>query len=285
MSTILITGANGQVGLELQTIGATYADHTFIFTDRSELDICNASAIEQILRDQQPDVVINCAAYTAVDNAEAEADLARQVNAEAPRLLAKACAATDTFLIHLSTDYVYDNQQNRPLIETDEVHPQSVYARTKLQGEEAIWAETKQAIVIRTSWVYSAFGHNFVKTMLRLGQERNALRVVFDQIGTPTYAWDLAQAMLDIIFNTPYTQHPGTYNFSNEGVTSWYDFAQAIFSERQLKCMVSPILSAEYPTPAKRPTYSVLNKTNIKETFDLEIPHWMDSLQHCLSRL
>lgn len=285
MSTILITGANGQVGRELQTIGATYAGHTFIFTDHSELDITQTDDMQRILEKNQPDLVINCAAYTAVDQAESAAEQARRINTEAVGFLAKACVSTGSFLIHLSTDYVYDNQQNRPLLETDELCPQSVYARTKLAGEEAIWAQTGQAIVIRTSWVYSAFGHNFVKTMLRLGQERDTLRVVFDQVGTPTYAWDLAQALLDIALDTPYTQHPGTYNFSNEGVTSWYDFALAIFAERQLKCTVAPILSADYPTPAPRPTYSVLDKTRIKKTFGLEIPHWMDSLQHCLSRL
>lgn len=285
MSTILITGANGQVGQELRTIAATYAGHTFIFTDRENLDITQPEEIHRALQDKRPDVVINCAAYTAVDKAESEPEQAALLNAQAPGFLAKACAETNTFLIHLSTDYVYDNQQNRPLLETDEVHPQSVYARTKLEGERAVWAHTEQAIVIRTSWVYSAFGHNFVKTMLRLGEEHNVLTVVFDQIGTPTYAWDLAQAILDIILENPYRQHPGTYNFSNEGVTSWYDFALTIFAERPLYCQVYPILSADYPTPARRPTYSVLDKTKIKETFGLEIPHWLNSLQHCLPRI
>lgn len=285
MPVILITGANGQVGRELRTLAATYAAPTFIFTDREELDITRPADIQRKLEEHQPDVLINCAAYTAVDKAESEPEEAAMINAGAPAFLAKACAEAGTFLIHLSTDYVYDNQRNRPLLETDDVYPQSVYARTKLEGEYAIWERTERAMVLRTSWVYSPFGHNFVKTMLRLGKKRHPLRIVVDQIGTPTYGWDLAQAILEIIINHPYADHPGTYNYSNEGVASWYDFAMAIFTERNMLCPVDPILSEAYPTPAHRPVYSVLDKTKIKETFDLEIPHWMDSLHHCLSRM
>lgn len=285
MSDILITGAQGQVGRELADWAPQYPDLRCQWTDRSELDLTNADQIAQYFSEHQIDVVINCAAYTAVDKAESEAALAERVNSQGVEFLAKACQKHGAFLIQLSTDYVYHNGCDRPLLETDPLNPQSVYARTKQAGEEAALAESQPAMVVRTSWVYSAYGNNFVKTMLRLGQERDALRVVYDQVGTPTYARDLARVLLDIVQAGNYRQNPGIYNFSNEGVTSWYDFAHAIFAERQLDCQLTPIRSAEYPTAAARPPYSLLDKAHIKNTFQLTIPHWRDSLVHCLQRL
>ncbi len=288
---LLITGAGGQVGRELQALAADFPQFHFSFLGSKELDIADQSAVCDYFSKNRTDYCLNCAAYTAVDKAEAEPGLAEKVNVEGAKNLARACAAQGARLLHLSSDYVYHTQRNQPYVETDETDPQGVYARTKLAGDLAA-LETHPAgtMVLRTSWVYSSFGHNFVKTMLRLGAERSRLSVVFDQIGTPTYARDLAKAMLWILTKVENREAgrellSGIYHYSNEGVASWYDFAVAIFEIKNLPVSVSPIESAAYPTPAGRPPFSVLNKGKIKAAFGLEIPHWRASLEACLKLL
>ncbi len=281
---ILITGANGQVGMEFQTL-AKQSSYHFIFTDVAELDITDARAVMHFFGSEKPDFCVNCAAYTAVDKAEEQEALAYKINVTGVKNLAKACRQLDIPMVQLSTDYVYDTGQNTPFKEDDETNPRSVYATTKLQGDEAVMSILPEKyIVMRTSWVYSSFGHNFVKTMIRLGTERDELGIVFDQIGTPTYARDIAAAILQIIDKTTDTQTfpKGIYHFSNEGVTSWYDFAKAIFKLKNITCRVRPIETKDYPTPAVRPPFSVLNKGKIKQVFGLEIPHWQESLEKCL---
>jgi dTDP-4-dehydrorhamnose reductase len=288
---ILVTGAEGQVGRELQALAPEFPAFAFTFAGSKQLDITDARAVNRFFDENRWDWLLNCAAYTAVDKAEQEPQLARLVNAEGPLLLAHACRAQGCRMVHLSTDYVYHTQQNRPFRESDPTHPRSVYARTKLAGDDAVQAEYPDgAMVLRTSWVYSAFGHNFVKTMLRLGRERAELKVVSDQIGTPTYARDLAQALLDMI-SAAASGHissdklRGIYHYSNEGAASWYDFALAIFEISGIACRVSPIPTAAYPTPAQRPPYSVLDKTNWKAVFGLPLRHWREALRDCLDRL
>lgn len=284
MAKILVTGSNGQVGNELQFLAST-SDHEWLWTDVAELDITNESAIQAFFSEHQPDFVLNTAAYTAVDKAESEAALCEKINVLGPELLAKYTAAQNGKMIQLSSDYVYDNAINRPLIESDPTAPKSVYAETKLAGDLAALAHPGN-IVIRTSWVYSSFGHNFVKTMQRLGRERDLLNIVDDQIGTPTYARDLAQAMLHIVDQKAkgeIADFQGIYHYSNEGVCSWYDFALAIFAEEKIECKVLPIPTSQYPTPAKRPHFSVLNKAKIKAELGIEIPHWRSALVACLS--
>ncbi len=287
-STILVTGSAGQMGQELQMLAAQFPTFHFYFADKKELDITDKKLVNQFFHSQKFDYCINCAAYTAVDKAESEPDLAYNINVKSVMNVAKACKNTGTTLIHLSSDYVYHNLNCTPLNESDPTFPQSVYAQTKLDGEQAALAIWEQTMVIRTSWVYSRFGHNFVKTMLRLGKERPELRVVYDQIGTPTYARDLAKAVLDIIqkvenglINRELLYD--VYNYSNEGVTSWYDFAKAIFEISHISCNVIPIETKDYPTAAVRPPFSLLNKAKIKETFRLEIPYWKDALRSCLA--
>ena len=288
MEHLLITGAKGQLGNELEQLQQYYPQFNFHLTDRFTLDITNETAIKHFLDTYPINYLINCAAYTAVDKAEVEVEKAQLVNVGATSILAQACAARDIPMIHYSTDYVYHNEQNRPFIETDPTSPKSVYARTKLEGEQLALAHHPNTMIIRTSWVYAQQGHNFVNTMLRLGQERDELRVVFDQIGTPTHAKDLAQATLDIITQAATDEHKrnsmkGIFHYSNEGVCSWYDFALAIFELSGIQCSVYPIESRQYPTPAQRPHFSVLNKNKIKETFSLNIPHWRESLSTCLT--
>lgn len=286
--TILVTGASGQLGQELQALAAKYNNFQFVFSSRQALDIANQEDVQRFFEKNQVGYCINCAAYTAVDKAESEPDLANLINVKSVEYLANACNNAGATLIHLSSDYVYHNGLNTPLKETDPTHPQSVYAKTKLAGEAA--AKAVNAMIIRTSWVYSSFGNNFVKTMLRLGKERPELRVVYDQIGTPTYAQDLAKAVLDIIEKTENNiisrdlLH-GVYNYSNEGVSSWYDFAKAIFEMTSINCKVTPIETKDFPTPATRPPFSVLNKSKIKEAFDMEIPYWREALGRCLALL
>lgn len=288
MSKILVTGSNGQVGQEIRHLSTQLPGLEFVFADYAILDITDAPAVTRFFADGQFDYCINCAAYTAVDKAETEVEAARLVNVEGVKNIAQACLATHCQLLHLSTDYVYHNHLNRPLLESDPTQPQSVYASTKLQGDLAALQILPKTLVIRTSWVYSSFGHNFVKTMLRLGKERDQLGIVFDQIGTPTYARDLARAMLAIIQQNEkaaLAQAGGIYHFSNEGICSWYDFALAIFAIAGIHCEVRPIETAEYPTPASRPPFSVLNKKKIKSQFDLHIPHWQTGLRECLAVL
>lgn len=284
---ILITGANGQLGQEFKAIAVDYPQFNFLLAARQDLDISSSEAIETYFHKHQVDCCVNCAAYTAVDKAESDTADAIKHNVDAVRYLATVCQMQTIPLIHISTDYIYHSSQNIPYREEDLPNPQGAYAQTKYAGEYAAFESNERVIVIRTSWVYSNFGHNFVKTMLRLGTERDALRVVFDQIGSPTYARDLAKAILHVIQQVN-SQHldwatlSGVFNYSNEGVTSWYDFAKAIFELKNIPCKVSPIESSEYPTPAQRPPFSVMNKSKIKTTFDLEIPHWRDSLREML---
>ncbi len=290
MANILVTGALGQVGRELQFWANQYPQHRFTFTDVAELDITDAGAVALFFGENDFDFCLNCAAYTAVDKAENDVELATKINVKGVQHLAKAGAQHQAFLVHLSTDYVYHNQQNTPFKEGDPTNPQGVYAATKLAGDRAALEVHPATMIVRTSWVYSSFGHNFVKTMLRLGRERDQFNVVFDQIGTPTYARDLAKALLEAVGKiesgaVSRKEASGVFHFSNEGVSSWYDFAKAIFQISNTTCTVHPIETANYPTPAKRPPFSVLNKGKIKQTFGLEIPHWHEALERCLMAL
>jgi dTDP-4-dehydrorhamnose reductase len=286
---ILVTGANGQVGQELQFLANQYPEYKFLFADRTVLDITDESSIRNLFETYNFDFCINCAAYTAVDKAEEAQEAAQIVNVNAVENLAKACRLHQTQLIHISSDYVYHSESiNRPYQETDVTNPQGVYAKTKLEGDLIALKTSKEVIVLRTSWVYSSYGNNFVKTMLRLSDKLNRLNIIFDQIGTPTYARDLAKAILEIINKIDkkeVTDYSGIYHYSNEGVTSWYDFAKAIFRLKDKTMTVLPIETKDYPTAAKRPHFSLMNKGKIKATFDLEIPHWENSLEECLELL
>jgi dTDP-4-dehydrorhamnose reductase len=285
---ILVTGAYGQLGNEINCLTAKYPEWQFLFTDVDSLDITSESELEAWFQNHKPDFVINCAAYTAVDKAESDVETAEKVNELAPKLLGKYSKKSCAKLIHISTDYVFDGESFTPYSEEAKVNPKSVYGETKLRGEKHCFEENPDTIIIRTSWLYSAFGNNFVKTMLRLGKERKQLNVVFDQVGTPTYAADLASAILEIIAisaKNPEKFVPGIYHYSNEGVASWYDFAKAVFEISGVNCNVNPVLSDQFPTAAKRPNYSVLNKSKIKNVFDITIPYWRDSLKICIERL
>jgi dTDP-4-dehydrorhamnose reductase len=285
---ILITGAYGQLGNEIKSLVKNFPKWNFLFTDIDSLDITDAKTIELYLQKNNPDIIVNCAAYTAVDKAESETEIAGKVNDLAPSLLAKYAKKTGARFIHISTDYVFNGESSTPYVEEDKVDPKSIYGKTKLQGEQNCTKENPDTLIIRTSWLYSAFGNNFVKTMLRLGKERDLLKVVFDQIGTPTYASDLAKVIMAIISRFELDNQyfvPGVYHFSNEGVASWYDFAKAIFEISDIECKVIPVRSSEFPTPAKRPGYSVLDKSKIKNTYGITIPYWKDSLKNCIEKL
>jgi len=282
---ILITGANGQLGNEIRELAASYPLYEFIFTDVDELDITDANKVNAFFDHHDPDAIVNCAAYTAVDKAETDQHKAYLINSVASGNLAKAASDSGAFLVHVSTDYVYSGRNFTPCQETDPLDPASYYGKSKADGEEAVRQAGGHAIIIRTSWLYSAFGNNFVKTMQKYGRERGMLNVVFDQIGTPTYARDLARAILDILPQAMTLQDVETYNYSDEGVASWYDFAKAIMEMSGIECKINPIPSSEYPLPAPRPFYSVLNKSKIKKHFSIEVPYWRDSLKHCIERL
>lgn len=291
---ILITGCNGQLGSEMQVLQAQHPEHTYFNTDvtaldlqrrlpQQELDITDREAIGRFVDDNEIDGIVNCAAYTAVDKAESNADLCLLLNATAPGFLAEAVEKRGGWMIQISTDYVFDGTNHRPYVETDPVCPDSVYGHTKLKGEEAVMTACRQSMIIRTAWLYSTFGNNFVKTMLRLGREKSELGVIFDQIGTPTYARDLATVIFAAISQGI---RPGIYHFSNEGVISWYDFTKAIHRLAGITtCRVRPLHTAEYPTPARRPHYSVLDKTKIKQTYGIEVPYWEESLKDCIEKL
>lgn len=290
MKTILVTGAAGQTGQELQALAPAWPHFRFLFAGRFELDITQPQYVSDYFRRHPIDYCINCAAYTAVDQAESEPEQARLLNVEGVKYLAQSCLTRNIPLIHLSTDYVYDLETSRPLVESDRTNPQSVYARTKLEGEQVARQIHPLTTIIRTSWLYSPFGKNFVKTMLRLGREKQELRVVEDQVGSPTYAKDLAVALLEIIRKVEtgeagFAHLRDTYHFSNEGQTSWYGFARAIFSMKGMDVRVQPIPTEEFPTPAHRPAFSVLDKSKIRQTFGLKIPDWEESLRDCLSRI
>lgn len=312
---ILVTGKNGQLGQSLQKVVSNFAvipsvseespacNYDFTFVGRDELDLANPQSITDYFKNQQFDAMINCAAYTAVDKAESEPALADQINHLAVKQLADIAKAQNSFLIHISTDYVFDGTNHKPYVETEKTNPINIYGLTKLKGEQAMQASGCTGVIIRTSWVYSVFGNNFVKTMLHLGKQRGNLNVIYDQIGSPTYATDLAAAILRMlkspsllmgIEETPKAvegrgegeiQQVQTYHYSNEGVCSWYDFAQAIFEISNINCQVNPIETKDYPTPAKRPHYSVMNKAKIKQHPGLVIPYWHDSLKQCLTQL
>ena len=280
---ILITGCNGQLGNEMQLLEKMNPQHTYYNTDVAELDITDPEAIRAFVDDHQIDGIVNCAAYTAVDKAEDNQELCDLLNHVAPGYLAEAVERRGGWLVQVSTDYVFDGTNHRPYVETDPVCPNSVYGRTKLAGEQAAQAACRQTMIIRTAWLYSTFGNNFVKTMIRLGNEKPELGVIFDQIGTPTYARDLAVAIMTAI-NKGIV--PGIYHFSNEGVISWYDFTKAIHRIAGISsCHVRPLHTSEYPTPAARPHYSVLDKTKIKQVYGLEIPYWEESLRECIAQL
>lgn len=280
---ILITGCHGQLGNEMQLLEADHPHHTFYNTDRTELDITDGAAVERFVADHDINGIVNCAAYTAVDKAESDEELCTLLNATAPAYLARAIGQRGGWMVQVSTDYVFDGTQHTPYVETDETRPNSVYGRTKLAGEFNVLKFCPQAMVVRTAWLYSTFGNNFVKTMIRLGHERQEMGVVFDQIGTPTYAHDLAVAIMTAVEQGI---QPGIYHFSNEGVTSWYDFTKAIHRQTGIAtCHVRPIHTAEYPSAASRPSYSVLDKTKFKTTYQIEIPHWEDSLKSCIDKL
>ncbi len=293
---ILVTGANGQLGQCFRQASANWPGQKFVFAGSQELDVSDRAAVReyfsaiQSLRDDKIKWVINCAAYTAVDKAESEPEKAWNVNVLGVKNLAEACAENGIPLVHFSTDYVYHSRQNTPFRETDRVSPKGVYARTKLAGERAALHALPRTMIIRSSWVYSAFGQNFVKTMLRLGRERPILQVVADQIGSPTYAPDLAEAVLKIIQKVESGEVAeesiaGIWHYSNEGVASWFDFATAIFELGAIACHAQPIASKDFPTAAQRPPFSVLDKSKIKAAFGLEIPHWRESLRRCLKEL
>ena len=278
---ILVTGTNGQVGSELKELSLDY-NYNFFFTTRDELDISNRDEVKNFCESNNINTIINCAAYTAVDKAESDIEMADEINHKAVKKLAKFSEEKNIKLIHISTDYVFDGKNYKPYSEANQTNPNSVYGKTKLDGElEMIKINPKNSIIIRTSWVYSSFGNNFVKTMLRLGKEKDKLGVIFDQIGTPTYAKDLAKTILDIIPNIKNNKIE-IYNYSNEGVLSWYDFAKEIMKMAKIDCTINPIETYQYPTPASRPHYSLLNKSKIKNEFNITIPFWKDSLDKCL---
>ncbi|MFV0480747.1 MAG: dTDP-4-dehydrorhamnose reductase [Campylobacteraceae bacterium] len=284
MFNILVTGSNGQLGSEIKELSAGYK-YNFFFTCKDELDITNFLHVKSFIQKNSINAIINCAAYTAVDKAESDDVNADNINHQALKKIAKICKELNIKLIHISTDYVFDGKNYKPYIETDKTNPTSVYGKTKLLGEIAINDENlKNSIIMRTSWVYSKYGTNFVKTMLNLGKEKEELSVVFDQIGSPTFAKDLAFTILEIL---PKIKNEKTqiYHYSNEGVLSWYDFAKEIMKMAKLNCKISPTLSVNFPRPAARPHFSVLDKSKIKKDFDLTVPYWKDGLDMCLREM
>ena len=282
---ILVTGANGQLGNEMRRLGAV-SPNEYIFTDVAELDITNKDAVMAFVEEHKVDVIVNCAAYTNVDKAEDDEATAELINATAVRNLAEAAKNVDATLFHVSTDYVFGAEGNTPRSEDMPLNPLGAYGRTKLHGEQVIAEVGCKVIIIRTAWLYSEFGNNFLKTMLRLTAEKETLNVVFDQVGTPTYAGDLAMTIFSIIEGGYYVGNEGVYHFSNEGICSWYDFAQEIATAAgHTKCKINPCHSSEFPSKVTRPPYSVLDKSKIKQTFGVDIPHWRESMFYCLKRI
>jgi dTDP-4-dehydrorhamnose reductase len=282
---ILVTGANGQLGSELAVLANNYENWNVFFYAYSEMDITNEAEITARLKENNADICINCAAYTAVDKAETDVNLCRKVNALGPELLAKACEASNTKLIHISSDYVYHTDSDLPLTEEDATLPKGIYAITKLEGDKAVIEFSRSYIIIRTSWVYSSFGNNFVKTMRRLGNDRDTLSIVADQIGTPTYARDIADTIFQICATGWTDDQNGVYNFSNSGQTNWADFARKIFELENIDCQVIDISTKDYGAAAERPLWSVLSKEKIKTRFGIKPRHWIDGLKECLELL
>jgi len=280
---IIVTGSNGQLGSELKALASHYPEMDFVFFNRDELSIADKAALQTAFQLHQPNYFINCAAYTAVDKAEEEKELAFEINGNAVGEIAALCSRNNCRLVHISTDYVFDGLATAPLKESDKVKPVNAYGESKLLGEQLALKNNPDAIVIRTSWVYSSYGKNFVKTMMRLMKEKESIGVVNDQVGSPTYAADLAEAILQIITSGKWA--PGIYNYSNEGVISWFDFATEIKKLINASCIVNSITTAQFPTPAKRPAYSVLDKTKIQNTFGVQLKNWKESLQECIDKL
>lgn len=283
MTTILITGSKGQLGNEMQQAAARYPRFNYIYTDVDELDICDKTALNAFVKANSIDFIVNCAAYTAVDKAEDDVDLCYKINSDAVRNIGEVASENGIKVVHVSTDYVFDGTNYLPYSEDQEVCPATVYGKSKLAGELALTQSCSDSVIIRTAWLYSSFGNNFVKTMMKLGSERDSLTVIFDQVGTPTYAADLADAILSIISAENFV--PGIYHFSDEGVCSWYDFTKTIHKIAGISCNVKPIETKDYPARTPRPHFSVLNKTKIKSVYRLEIPHWEESLEKCIQIL
>lgn len=282
---ILVTGANGQLGCEMRRLGAV-SPNNYIFTDVAELDITDSDAVMHVVKECAVEAIVNCAAYTNVDKAESDEAMAELINAVAVGNLARAMKEVGGTLFHVSTDYVFGREGNTPRTEDMPLDPLGVYGRTKLHGEEAIAHSGCKSLIFRTAWLYSEFGNNFLKTMMRLTAEREQINVVFDQVGTPTYAGDLALAIFSIIEAGVYEGNEGIYHFSDEGVCSWYDFAVEIAAAAgNTSCRINPCHSSEFPSPVTRPPYSVLDKTKIKNTFDIDIPHWRESMEYCIKRI
>lgn len=285
LQTIVVTGANGQLGNELKAIAPQFGEYRFLFVTKEELAIEDIDAVKKYFSTNTPAYCINCAAYTAVDKAETEKNKAFLINAEAVGNLVTACKQHDVQLIHISTDYVFDGTAKQPYKETDDTCPINTYGKSKLKGEELALQNDPSTIIIRTSWVYSSFKSNFVKTMLRLMKEKDSINVVNDQYGSPTYAADIATAIMKIISSGKSREMPGIYNYTNAGITNWYEFALAIKELSGSNCIVNPVTTAQYPTAAKRPLYSALDTKKIRDCFDIVIPQWKDSLEHCLKLL
>jgi len=283
MDTILITGSHGQLGNEMQQASAGFPAFRFLYTDVEDLDICDKKALDAFVKTNQVNIIVNCAAYTAVDKAEDDEALCYKINTDAVRNIGEIANENGIKVVHISTDYVFDGTNHIPYTEDQPVCPSSVYGKSKLAGEQALLESCKQTVIIRTAWLYSSFGNNFVKTMMKLGAERDSLNVIFDQIGTPTYAADLAKTILQVLSHNDFV--PGIYHFSDEGVCSWYDFTKSIHRIAGIQCDVHPIETKDYPVRTPRPHYSVLNKAKIKSTYDLVIPHWEESLVKCIEIL
>ena len=283
MKKILVIGSQGQVGSELQELAKEYPSFQFVFYDVTEMDIVNKELVNEEIEALKPDYLINCAAYTAVDKAETDKDMAFEINSEAVKNLSIACTVNDVKFVHISTDYVFDGETMEPYKEDSDTNPKGVYGLSKLKGEKEALSNNKDVIIIRTAWVYSIYGNNFVKTMLRLMKSKIEINVVADQQGSPTYAHDLAEAIMYIISSGKWV--PGTYHFTNEGIISWFDFASEIKNISGFSCTIHPITTEQYPTPAKRPKYSVLDKTKIQQTFGIKLKDWKDSLKTCLRKM
>lgn len=283
MTTILITGSNGQLGNEMQQAAVRFPSFNYIYTDVAELDICDKNALNAFVKANKVDVIVNCAAYTAVDKAEDDVELCYRINRDAVRNIAEVANENGVKVVHVSTDYVFDGTNYLPYTEDMPVCPATVYGKSKLEGEQVLMDNCKESVILRTAWLYSSFGNNFVKTMMKLGAERDSLGVIFDQVGTPTYAADLADAILQLLSNNTFV--PGIYHFSNEGVCSWYDFTKTIHRLAKITCDVKPIETKDYPARTPRPHFSVLNKAKIKSIYGIQIPHWEVSLEKCIAIL
>lgn len=283
MTTILITGSKGQLGNEMQQAAVRFPAFNYIYTDVAELDICDKSALDAFVKANNVNVIVNCAAYTAVDKAEDDVELCHKINRDAVRNIAEVANDNKVKVVHISTDYVFDGTNYLPYTEDMPVCPATVYGKSKLEGEQALLENCKESVILRTAWLYSSFGNNFVKTMIKLGTERDSLGVIFDQVGSPTYAADLADVILQLLSNKTFI--PGIYHFSDEGVCSWYDFTKTIHRMANITCDVKPIETKDYPARTPRPHFSVLNKGKIKSTYGISIPHWEVSLEKCIGLL